>query len=86
MNKDMVIKIEHERRLCIIDKPNDRYNGTVGLFHEWEQYSTNGFNRMYAIVELPNEVRRFEVSEIRFVDTDHDFLTKYDEAWREQED
>lgn len=32
---------EHERRLCLIDKPNDRYNG---------------------------------------------FLTKYDEAWREQED
>ncbi len=86
MNKDMVIKVEHERRLCLIDKPNDHYNGMVCLFHEWEQYSTIGFNRMYAIVELANEVKRFEVSEIRFIDTKHDFLTKYDEAWREQED
>lgn len=86
MYKDMVIKVEHERRMCLIDKPNDHYNGRVGFFHGWEQYSTNGFNRMYAIVELTNEVRRFEISEIRFIDMAHDFLTKYEEAWREQED
>lgn len=86
MNKDWVIKVEHERRLCMINEPNSPYDGMIGFFHEWEQYSTNGFNRMYAIVELANEIRRFEVSEIRFVDMEHDFLTKYEEAWQEQED
>ena len=85
MNKDMVITVKRERRFCMINEPNIPYDGMIGFFHEWEQYSTSGFNHMYAIVELANEVWRFEVNCIKFIDVENDFLQKTEEALRERE-
>jgi len=75
----MNAEITYEHRLC---KVGERF----GYFHTWEQCSmpmqarggrpAGIMSKMYGIVEFanPNEMKRIEVTDIKFIDEEHEEL------------
>lgn len=82
------MKIQYETRLCEVD-------GKVGYFHTWEQWSKivspsimvgghpgGTVSKIFGIVELEDEVKRVDPTEIKFCDESNDILKDFNEMRR----